>query len=184
MPSVSKLRPAAATVVAFLFAAGCELFTDLDKLESRQCPEGQKACGNTCERKDNPNVGCSRDSCAPCALPHAQASCNNGLCFIEVGACLGDWEDCDGNVSNGCETDLAHDPMNCNRCFRECAKPSNGIAGCSMRECTIGGCNPGWEDCDEKPATGCEHPIWTDQECLTCKLPCAEGTHCMQGVCM
>ena len=32
---------------------------------------------------------------------------------------------------------------------------------------------------------GCERKIWTDQECLTCGLPCAEGLHCAQGgVCL
>ena len=60
----------------------------------------------------------------------------------------------------------------------------NGIAGCTNKQCVIGGCNPGWENCDGDLANGCEHPIWTDQECMTCDLPCPEGTSCAQGVCL
>ena len=57
------------------------------------------------------------------------------------------------------------------------------MAGCSNKECTIGGCNPGYEDCDQHYDTGCEEKIWTDQACLYCGLPCPDGTHCAQGVC-
>ena len=48
----------------------------------------------------------------------------------------------------------------------------------------IGSCNHGWEDCDHDPDAGCEQQIWTDQECLTCDLPCPSGTSCAQGVCL
>ena len=57
----------------------------------------------------------------------------------------------------------------------------NGIAGCSNKQCVIGGCNPGWENCDDDPSNGCEHPIWTDQECMTCKLPCPDGHELRAG---
>lgn len=170
----------AATAVLMLGSAGCQLFVDLDRLDD-QCPEGKKACGGECVPRTDPNTGCGRPTCAPCALPHAQASCRSFECFIDVGACIGDWENCDSNIENGCETDVAHDPRNCNRCFRECPQPRNGIAGCSMRECTIGGCNVGWEDCDHMVPSGCEQPIGTDTDCMTCNMACAEGTHCVQG---
>jgi hypothetical protein len=165
-----------------LAVVGCQLFVDLDGLEDKHCSAGEKACPNGgCVRVDDPNTGCSRIGCAPCAPPHAEAMCTiTGECMINH--CVGDWWDCDGDIKNGCETDLAHAADNCNRCFRECAKPMHGIAGCSERECTIGGCDPGWEDCNHIYADGCEREIWTDAECL-CEQPCAEGTHCMRGVC-
>ena len=106
---------------------------------------------------------------------------NNGDCIID--GCVDPWKDCNGKYSDGCETDLAHDPDSCGACFNKCPKPAFGIAGCSGKQCTIGGCNPGREDCDHQYDTGCEHEIWTDQECMACGLPCPEGTSCNQGVC-
>ena len=105
-----------------------------------------------------------------------------GQCILD--GCAGDWSDCNGYYEDGCETDLAHDAHNCDVCFTPCKRPAHGIAGCSARMCGIGGCDPGWEDCDGDPENGCEHEIWTDAECLTCKLPCPDGKHCDQGVCI
>jgi hypothetical protein len=48
----------------------------------------------------------------------------------------------------------------------------------------ISGCIEGYEDCNHDPKDGCEHKIWTNEECLTCGLPCPEGTTCDQGVCI
>ena len=103
--------------------------------------------------------------------------------YVQYG-CLGGWDNCDGISENGCETDLAHNALHCGDCDTACERPEHGIAGCSNKLCVIGGCNPGWEDCDHNPANGCEREIWTDQECLTCDLPCPGGTSCAQGLCL
>jgi hypothetical protein len=98
--------------------------------------------------------------------------------------CVDGWEDCNRDHSDGCEVDLAHNSDNCASCFNVCPRPANGFAGCSEKRCVIGECIPGYEDCDHSPDNGCEKKIWTDQECLTCNLPCGEGTSCHQGVCL
>ncbi len=178
-----SVLPKLAALALALAAAGCQLIVDLDGLEDHHCADDEKACANKCVPKIDANTGCALLSCAPCAPPHAKARCgSNGQCILD--GCAGDWWDCNGNYDDGCEIDLAHDAHNCDICFTPCKRPAHGIAGCSARMCGIGGCDPGWEDCDGNPDNGCEHEIWTDAECLTCKLPCPDGKHCDQGVCI
>jgi hypothetical protein len=174
-----------ALAATLALAAGCQALVDLDSLENRQCGPNEKACSGKCVPNDNPNTGCNDPGCAPCAPPHAIATCGQSLhCEFDRDSCLGGWDDCDGISENGCETDLAHSALHCGDCAVACERPDNGIAGCSNGTCVIGACNPGWEDCDHNPASGCEREIWTDQECLTCDLPCPSGTSCAQGVCL
>ena len=79
---------------------------------------------------------------------------------------------------------MTHNRMHCESCPRVCGNPANGIAGCSKGKCVIGGCHTGWDDCNHNPDDGCEQKIFTDEHCLGCYLPCAEGTHCDRGVCL
>jgi hypothetical protein len=186
MPHSRKTRLTVwAAAAALTVAVGCQLIVNLDGLDDGRCGQNEKACpGGYCVPKDDPNTGCSENGCAPCALPHAQATCGqNGHCVI-VG-CVVPWQDCDKIPETGCEIDVSHDPRHCGECMADpCPKPPNGSAGCSAGRCAIGECNPGYEDCDHAVDGGCERKIWTDDECLTCGVPCATGTHCMQGVCM
>jgi hypothetical protein len=184
MPSLGRkwvIGAAAAAVLAV--PASCQLVVDVDGLEDRHCGPDSKSCDDGCVPKNDPSTGCALLQCAPCAPNHAKAACGpNGECILD--GCVGDWEDCNRRYDDGCEIDLAHDPYNCMFCGRMCEKPTNGIAGCTNRSCAIGGCNPGWEDCDGKVDTGCEHPIWTKDECATCKQPCGEYETCDQGICI
>ena len=93
-------------------------------------------------------------------LAHASAVCEaaknaGGVSSCVVAACVGDYQHCSGPIEGGCETDLAHDPKNCGACGNQCAIP-NGYAGCSARRCAVGGCLPGWSDCDGAWMNGCE----------------------------
>jgi hypothetical protein len=172
-----------AAAAALVFIAGCQLFVDLDGLEDMHCGPKEKACPNGCVPRNDPATGCNGDSCAPCAPPHAKGTCAaNGACAID--SCVDDWKDCDHQYGTGCEIDIAHDAYNCGACDFKCPKPEFGIAGCSNSQCTIGGCNPPYEDCNHQYGDGCERMIWTDQECMGCGMPCPDGTHCSQGVCL
>ncbi len=176
------------TFVAFLalaFAAGCQLFVDLDGLEDRHCGPDEKSCPNACVPNNDPTTGCNDPGCAPCAPRHAVGTCSpSNHCSFDRTTCIAPWDDCNGIPDDGCETDLAHSAIHCGDCNTVCVKPRNGFAGCSQGKCVIGGCIPGFDDCNGDPSDGCEHPIWTDAECLACKLPCQDGTHCAQGVCL
>ena len=170
-------------VAATLAGASCQLLVDLDTLEDRHCGPDEKACPSGCVPKNDPLTGCALLQCAPCAPPHAKAKCgNNGECAPDY--CLGTWRNCNMDASDGCETDVAHDPDNCETCGHKCDAPTNGIAGCSNKVCVIGGCKRGYENCDHDDKNGCEREIWTDQQCLTCDLFCLDGTHCAEGVCI
>jgi hypothetical protein len=184
-PGLKRSVPIAVPLL-LLLAAGCQLLVDLDGLKDQHCGPDEKACpGIGCVKKDSTATGCNDPTCRPCAPQHAIAMCDDDLrCSYVRTSCFRGWDNCDGDPENGCETDLTHNRMHCGTCPTVCANPLHGTAGCSKMECVIGSCNKGWEDCDHKPETGCEHPIWTDLECLGCGLPCAEGTHCEQGVCL
>jgi len=168
---------------ALLVAGGCQLFVDLDGLEDMHCGPQEKACPSGCVPRNDPFTGCNGDTCAPCAPPNAKAACNNGACVIAANGCVDNWKDCNQLYEDGCETDIGHNAYNCGGCGLKCDRPPNGIAGCSAGACTIGGCNPGYEDCNGKYMDGCEEKIWTDAACLYCGVPCPDGTHCAQGVC-
>jgi hypothetical protein len=188
MPSAPKTRaPVAALLLLVLAAAGCQLLVDLDGLKDQHCGPDEKACPGIgrCVKKDSTATGCIDAKCQPCAPQHAIAMCDEDLlCSYIPTSCFTGWGDCDPIKENGCETDLTHNRMHCGYCHHLCDNPLNGTAGCSEGECVIGSCNKGWEDCDHKPETGCEQQIWTDLHCLGCNLPCPEGTHCDQGVCL
>jgi len=174
---------AAALLILLAVTASCQLLVDLDGLEDRHCGPDDKWCPGGCVSRRDPATGCGLAQCSPCAPPNATAKCStNYECMIE--SCVDPWKDCNGTYGDGCEIDLAHNPENCETCGRVCMKPKNGIAGCSEKQCTIGGCNPGHEDCDGDYLNGCEHDIWTDLECIGCGIPCPDGTHCDQGVCV
>jgi len=74
------------------------------------------------------------DSACP-AVANATNTCAGGTCAY---ACLAGFGDCDGDLSNGCETDLAWDPRHCggcnNLCGGTCAK------GAGFYECQDGSC--------------------------------------------
>jgi hypothetical protein len=178
LPSWSTVAVLACAVAT----AGCQLFVDLEGLEDRSCPPGHKACNDQCVSERDIATGCGDPGCDPCGPAHANAACDkNNHCSFTT--CIAPWDACDTFEDNGCETDLDHTPMHCGACHHECPEPLHGKAGCSGGACIIGECTDGWEDCDLDPSNGCEHPIWTDLECVSCGVPCPEGSSCDEGIC-
>ncbi|AKT43705.1 protein kinase domain-containing protein [Chondromyces crocatus] len=113
------------------FANGCE--TDL-----RESKEHCGACGNAC----TPGPGV------------VDAFCKAATC--RVGKCMPGRADCDLQVDNGCETDLASDPANCGACGRSCA-PGLGVASvvCVSGQCRIGACSAERLACGGTGENGC-----------------------------
>jgi hypothetical protein len=181
MPGARKtLRWPVALFACAVAAAGCQLFVDLDRLEDQSCPPDYKACNEQCVSEFDTATGCGDFGCNPCAPLHAEAICDNRN-HCSFTKCIEPWDDCEDEP--GCETDLLHTPMHCGACRRACLDQPHATAGCSEGKCAIGKCEDGWEDCDDDPLNGCEHPIWTDLECVYCKIPCPEGTSCEKGIC-
>jgi hypothetical protein len=112
------------------------------------------ACGNVCVALDN-----------------AAAGCINGVCG--VGACTAGFGDCDKSIWSGCESDLSTDVNNCGGCGQACPAVAHGYPACSGGMCVIGGCAPGFDDCDKDPSNGCEADLAADiSNCGACGNAC------------
>jgi hypothetical protein len=93
-----------------------------------------------------------------CTTPHADTStCDvDGAC-VET-RCAAGYLDCDGNRSNGCETEF--NTLNCGACGTFC-NPANvfrSVCSSGIPTCTYNACLPGYRDCDGDASDGCETP--------------------------
>src|SRR5207248_2751921 len=92
-----------------------------------------------------------------CSSQNGAASCLGGACAI---ACKPGFANCDGDLANGCETNLMSDTANCGACGTLCSG-RNGAPACSGGACAIA-CAAGFADCDRDPANGCEIHVAVD----------------------
>ena len=135
---------------------GCE--ADL-YFDAKNCSKCGLACGpgETCERgacRCPCGAPCFQDrlrsdveNCGGCGfrcpgvdtlgMANGTPVCDEGVCDFR---CNAGWADCDGDDQNGCETNLASDPLNCGRCNVRC----DGVDGqacvdgtCTMKECGV-----------------------------------------------
>ena len=159
--------------------------------DAGNCPPGQGDCN------DDPGDGCETDTVEDdnncgwcghaCVFDNASAECNNAMC--ELIACTGSYDSCDGDLGNGCEIDLDTDVDNCSACGTACGDVyPNADVACVGGTCEMGDCYPGWDDCDNNPANGCETPVVADpNNCGACGLVCnldhASVTYCEDGTC-
>lgn len=147
------------------------------------CSSGKSACGDECYDFLTEVLACG--GCGnSCSYPNAGASCENGEC--QMGACLEGFFDCNGDPSDGCESDL-RDLENCGSCGVVC-EYSNAVASCDGGTCEFLDCEAGFDDCDDDTANGCETDLNTDAgNCGGCGTVCGEADPflrvCLSGVC-
>ncbi len=132
---------------------------------------------------EDPIVGCETnltnnvDHCGlchyACQFSHGSADCQAGQCVLA--ACENGWKNCDGQDSNGCETNILTNPAHCGDCAAACALPQVAVPGCSVGLCTIVTCEPGWGDCDGIDNNGCENPLDSLAHCSACDTSCARA---------
>jgi tRNA A-37 threonylcarbamoyl transferase component Bud32 len=146
------------------------------------CEAGFKMCDGQCVSTDRPDVGCGSDDCVPCEVTHAAARCNaRHACDIAV--CYAGYDNCDNDLSNGCEAETLVDPSNCGACGRKCPPLPHARVGCGAA-CTIWRCEDGYRDCNGAAADGCEVRSSDDaKNCGHCGTICARGQHCRSGRC-
>jgi len=142
--------------------------------------DGQYA--NGCET----NTGTSLTNCGTCGTTCSNAngttSCGGGLC---APVCATGFGDCDGNKTNGCETNTTTSLTNCGACGAVCSLP-NANTACQTSSCVITSCKAGFADCDLNPANGCETPLNTVTNCGACGVACSNAngtTSCAAGAC-
>lgn len=149
---------------------------------SMSCAGDEKACGSGCVKVSDPAFGCTTTGCDPCAaLPNGDSVCASGVC--QLGGCEAGFNNCDGDDTNGCEVNVATDPMQCGACGSPCSVP-HATPNCVNGKCGIGACDAGRVDCDGDALNGCEAPLDVDpNNCGSCGFVCPAGETCEMGVC-
>jgi hypothetical protein len=125
----------------------------------------------------------------PCQPDNANgASCAQGSC--NYSACAAGFQDCDGDRSNGCESNQQTDAAHCGSCTTVCSTTTmQNVTGpaCTAAHCDYAGCATGFADCDGNRGNGCEMSATTLQDCNGCSVACAPanatGPSCATGTC-
>ena len=115
-------------------------------------------------------------------VANATASCIAGACSFA--ACNSGYASCDGDTTNGCETNVATDAHNCGACGTTCS--GSCVAGTCVGAAPT--CATGTANCDGNNANGCETNTNTFTDCGACGNRCggvANGTFsCISGTCV
>jgi hypothetical protein len=104
-----------------------------------------------------------------------------GICML---ICAPGFGDCDGDINNGCETEVVNNPVHCGACFNAClpAGQQHVINSTCTTSCLYE-CETGWSDCDTIAGTGCETHLPTDPfHCGVCGNNCL-NRECLAGAC-
>lgn len=150
------------------------------------CQPGYANCDGNVANGCEVNLTTNPNHCgacgAQCSSVNGTASCSAGKCAI---ACSAGFGNCDGNVANGCETNLNSNATNCGSCGKVCGG-TNGTPFCSAGNCGIV-CSAGFGNCDGNAANGCEVVLSSSvSHCGTCGNACS-GTNgtpgCTAGSC-
>jgi Kelch motif/Galactose oxidase, central domain len=148
------------------------------------CQTGQVICGTTCSDNTSDVNNCG--FCGHiCSNNNASPACTNSVCAL---TCNSGFADCDGNPSNGCESNLSTDPFNCGGCGNFCPVVTAATSTCTASVCGFT-CNSGFADCDKNSANGCEVHIAADtNNCGACGHVCPgpgpnQTAVCSAGVC-
>jgi Cys-rich repeat protein len=150
----------------------CKIDTD--------CPLGKickaGACVDGCSNVQGcpAQLACCAGKCSDTTLDYQ----NCGMCGK---VCTNGWNCCNSMCSNP-----QNDVMNCGGCGNTCMV-ANGIPACTLRQCTIAMCNPGFKDCNGSIKDGCETNTDSNvNNCGACNNPCAlpnASPRCVNGMC-
>ncbi len=152
------------------------------------CDAGWGNCNGVyddgCETHLDTNIGNCGACGNACSIPKAFPKCVGGACAID--ACLYPWDDCNQDLSDGCETNTNKDAANCGACGQVCKLP-NAVAACQQGVCQVASCAPGFADCNGAAHDGCEAAVTSDVlNCGGCGMVCgganAQPT-CAMGLC-
>jgi hypothetical protein len=142
------------------------------------CPSPSLVCAGACVPSDAHNCGSCGNDCAN--LPHVSAaSCTGGACSFPASACTPGWADCDGNPSNGCETDLSA-PATCGSCTTACGANAPQCAPSGAGYACVTGCP---SSAPVLCSSACVDTTSSASHCGSCDTSCAGGETCQSGAC-
>lgn len=165
--------------------------------ESSVCGEDQLCATASCKDKvrngDELDIDCGGSSCDGCGIGapcKVAADCESGLCDpaskICALNCTTGWDECDGDVTAPCETNLLTSTRNCGACGMKCELP-HAEAACVGGTCQIDTCVKPWILCNTEESDGCEVNASNDAlNCGGCGLVCpaVHGTPmCVNSAC-
>jgi hypothetical protein len=131
-------------------------------------------------------LGSDPANCGGCGMTCSGATprCAGGKCTGQT--CAATRADCNQMSSDGCETSL-DDPTSCGLCGLHCGPYPHATPGCQNGRCKLGGCDPGFQDCDGAASNGCEVDVHTLEACGACNAVCMIAfaqESCSNGTCM
>lgn len=151
------------------------------------CTAGFANCNNNaadgCEVNTNTTVS-SCGSCGnACNANNGAPSCNSGTCAI---ACNAGFQNCNGQLSDGCEVNTNASTSHCGACNNACVA-ANATPACSNGNCTIGTCSGTFRDCNGQLSDGCEINSGNNvNNCGACNNVCAVANatpSCVSSTC-
>lgn len=124
------------------------------------CPSSEFPCGTNL-LTDNDNCGRCGNSCGQASdATHSQWTCVEGQCVF---SCLEFHANCDGDVTNGCETYVNTD-ANCGSCGKQCGGWEQCLDMQCYDRCVLAGLP---DKCDR-----CTDLMSDDDRCGTCTTRC------------
>ncbi len=140
----------------------------------------EASCTDTVSNGDETGVDCGGVKCSACpagspclvATDCISEICNDaGVCSVK---CREGWDECDGDTSEECETNLLTDTDHCGACAEPCS-PIHALGECIGGTCQIDECEAPYEDCDNYAVDGCEVNLSTDLDnCGACGMACSD----------
>jgi hypothetical protein len=166
------------------YAACTGTFQDCNGLRTDGCESDSTSDVHNCSN-------CGTD-CSTLVLNATGSACASSKCTYQ--SCNAGFQDCNGNLADGCESNSQTDAAHCGSCAISCVVNVQNASGVS---CAGGACGfsmclaSNFKDCNMKAADGCEINTNTDpNHCGTCMTVCsatvqnAAGATCNgSGVC-
>lgn len=128
-----------------------------------------------CEERLNTSTHCGECG-RPCSLSNASSSCSSGSC--QVSSCNAGYGNCDGNPSNGCETNLRTNAQHCNACGAAC--PAGFLCQAGTCVCDSNSDCPSGQSCCNG---ACIDTRTSAAHCGGCGMACGSGESCCNGSC-